>query len=333
MLISFIVPVYNTDKYLQKCIESIYEQGLSYKDFEVIAINDGSTDNSLKLLRELSQRYTNLIIVDQINQGLSAVRNKGVLMAKGQYIQFIDSDDYILPNQLQLILTKECIEKELDLLQFNFKKIINDEEFINEELVVNIPEIMSGINYLERNNIFTSACLFIIRRDFFITNNLFFEEGVVCEGIDWTYKAIYSSNTIKYSNIVYYANNDNPTSICHKPKDLFIRDLVHASFRLYSFFSKKNVFRNNSKFRNKIMLDVKKFLFMAYNYFLYYRTYHLINLNVKETRGFIKIIMKDGIRTNKKEFLILNLWVYMPYIYSIILELRSLFFQYKNNIQ
>jgi glycosyltransferase, group 2 family protein len=122
MLISFIIPVYNTGKYLQKCIESVYCQGLPNEEFEVIAINDGSTDNSFYILESLSRKYSNLLIYDQENQGLSAVRNRGVKIAQGKYVQFLDSDDYLVPDQLQLILTEENIDKEIDLLQFNFKK-------------------------------------------------------------------------------------------------------------------------------------------------------------------------------------------------------------------
>ena len=228
MLISFIIPVYNTGKYLQKCIESVYCQGLPNEEFEVIAINDGSTDNSFYILESLSRKYSNLLIYDQENQGLSAVRNRGVKIAQGKYVQFLDSDDYLVPDQLQLILTEENIDKEIDLLQFNFKKKEGNREFINGELAVNNVNIMSGIKYIIKNNIFTSACFFIIRKDFLLQNSLLFEEGVVCEDIEWTYKTVYKSSRIRYTNIVYYVNNDNPLSICHKPKDFFIKDLVAA---------------------------------------------------------------------------------------------------------
>lgn len=327
MLISFIIPVYNTGKYLQKCIESVYCQGLPNEEFEVIAINDGSTDNSFYILESLSRKYSNLLIYDQENQGSSAVRNRGVKIAQGKYVQFLDSDDYLVPDQLQLILTEENIDKEIDLLQFNFKKKEGNREFINGELAVNNVNIMSGIKYIIKNNIFTSACFFIIRKDFLLQNSLLFEEGVVCEDIEWTYKTVYKSSRIRYTNIVYYVNNDNPLSICHKPKDFFIKDLVAADFKLYSFFVRE-YFGKDKEFRIKIAKDVKKFLFIAYNYFLYYNSFHIINANVKKTCNYIKVLNK-WLGCRGKEKIILNMWTYTPYIFSILLWLRSLYFKYR----
>ena len=88
---SIIVPVYNTAEYLRDCFDSIFHQ--TQKEIEIIAINDGSTDNSLDVLQEIKKEHPELIILSQVNQGLGATRNRGIKLAKGEFIYFLDSDD------------------------------------------------------------------------------------------------------------------------------------------------------------------------------------------------------------------------------------------------
>ena len=96
--ISIIVPIYNTAKYLKRCLDSIMQQSL--EDIEIIAINDGSTDNSLEILQKLSKKDARIKIYTQQNQGLSVARNKGIELAKAEVISFVDSDDTIQKDML-----------------------------------------------------------------------------------------------------------------------------------------------------------------------------------------------------------------------------------------
>ena len=91
--ISITIPIYNVSKYLPKCLNSIF--GQDFKDFEVICVNDGSTDSSLNILKEFSKIYPNLKIITQKNQGLSVARNTGMEQAQGEYIMFVDADDFL----------------------------------------------------------------------------------------------------------------------------------------------------------------------------------------------------------------------------------------------
>lgn len=101
MKISVIIPVYNVEKYLEQCLDSILEQ--NFKDYEVIAINDGSTDKSYNILLEYKEKYDNLIIINNKSKGVGAARNYGVELAKGEYILFLDSDDYVEKNLLDTV--------------------------------------------------------------------------------------------------------------------------------------------------------------------------------------------------------------------------------------
>ena len=91
--ISIIVPVYNTEKYLEKCLNSLISQTL--EDIEILCINDGSTDNSIKILEQYANRDSRIKIINKKNAGVSAARNTGISQAKGEYLGFVDSDDYV----------------------------------------------------------------------------------------------------------------------------------------------------------------------------------------------------------------------------------------------
>lgn len=139
---SIIVPVYNTADYLKECFESIYNQ--TQKEIEVIAINDGSTDNSLEILEEIKREHPDLIIYSQENRGLGDARNKGIELAIGEYIYFIDSDDCLAPEAMETCY-QYAAENHLDVVMFDAevfgdieykkdaydrKKIISDQEAV-----------------------------------------------------------------------------------------------------------------------------------------------------------------------------------------------------------
>ena len=117
--VSVILPVFNVEQYLKECLESVVNQTL--KDIEIICINDGSTDNSLEILNEYAQKDGRFIILSQENQGQGVARNKGVELAKGKYIQFVDPDDWIEPNMLET-LYNFAEEHNSQVVKFNYSE-------------------------------------------------------------------------------------------------------------------------------------------------------------------------------------------------------------------
>lgn len=113
--LSIIVPVYNSEKYLEKCLNSLLNQTTKY-NYEVICINDGSTDNSIEIIKSLSEKFNNLIFETQINQGISAARNAGIIKSKGKYIGFVDNDDFVSNDYVERILN-ECYTHNADIIQ------------------------------------------------------------------------------------------------------------------------------------------------------------------------------------------------------------------------
>jgi glycosyltransferase involved in cell wall biosynthesis len=112
-IISIIVPFYNAEKYLDRCIRSILSQ--TYKDYEIVLVNDGSSDGSLRICQEYANENNNISLVSQDNSGVSAARNRGLSVAKGEYVMFVDSDDYMLPQMCE-IMVDAVEEKNADLV-------------------------------------------------------------------------------------------------------------------------------------------------------------------------------------------------------------------------
>ena len=118
MRLSIIIPVYNVEDYVERCIRSLAEQNVSTNDFEIIVTNDGSPDNSREIIKNLQKEYANILLIDQENQGVSMARNNAINIAKGKYILAIDPDDYVLPNTLNGLLNR-AENDDLDALYSN----------------------------------------------------------------------------------------------------------------------------------------------------------------------------------------------------------------------
>ena len=112
MRLSIIIPMYNVSLYVEKCVRSCLRQDIPYSEYEIILVNDGSTDNTLDIVQSIAREYPNIHIVDQENAGLSIARNVGLSKAAGEYVWFIDSDDWIEDNILSVVL-EQCVGNEV----------------------------------------------------------------------------------------------------------------------------------------------------------------------------------------------------------------------------
>ncbi|MDN6028189.1 MAG: glycosyltransferase [Lactobacillus sp.] len=151
--LSVIIPVYNAQSSIRKCIKSIEDQHVTF-DFEIIAVNDGSTDNSRNVLQQLAVTYPNIVLVQQANLKQAAARNNGLIHASGKYVMFVDSDDYILPGMFQAMITR--MDAGDDLVVCGIQKTYSDHtEIENISALVNEPTRDALLcNYLTRNQEF-----------------------------------------------------------------------------------------------------------------------------------------------------------------------------------
>lgn len=187
--ISVIVPVYNVEKYLTKCIDSILHQTIDKKLIEIILINDGSTDNSLEVCRQFQDVNPNIIVADQENQGPSAARNHGLALAKGEYIQFLDADDWLKDDTSDYI-SRIMDEKKLDIACYDAETInevtgFSEISIYNREKIIKNPEILSGKRFLEsymtKGGFFVHPGMCMYRKSFLQESEIIFPEGRLFE--------------------------------------------------------------------------------------------------------------------------------------------------------
>ena len=120
--LSIIVPIYNVEQYLGKCIDSLLNQDLPHKDYEIILVDDGSPDGCPAICDDYAKTHSNVRVIHRQNGGLSAARNSGIEVAQGRYVQFVDSDDYLEPNVLKTLVEK-MEDDNLDILRFNYQNV------------------------------------------------------------------------------------------------------------------------------------------------------------------------------------------------------------------
>ena len=256
MKFSIIIPVYNASKYLEQCLTSIVNQKIN--NFEVICINDGSTDNSLDILENFRKKYNFFKIITQNNMGQGIARNIGIKNAKGEYICFIDPDDYISPNYISS-LTDFCSHNSPEVLQFNFKYIFEDNPdkivyYNKSEIIENYSNIELNdklfYNYkdLTKNNILHimhNAWGGIYKKEFLEKNNIvfgkyrFLEDNIFCNKI-----LIYAEKIFYIDKYIYYYRIRKDSN-CHleiMPYSLDIFDLVYDHI---IFFKKGDAVKNN----------------------------------------------------------------------------------------
>lgn len=208
MKLSVIVPVYNVSKYLSKCLDSILNQDIERDDYEIIVVNDGSTDNSGEIAQEYADIHFNIQLINQENQGLSGARNTGIMAARGEYIQFVDSDDYLEPNVLSSLIER-IQSDQLDVLRFNYQNVNENYEIFepNKESrpYMDYSEtICNGAEFLnERLGYACYAWQFLLRTD--LVKDCLFKEHILFEDTQWTPRMLRKAQRVSStSEIIYY---------------------------------------------------------------------------------------------------------------------------------
>lgn len=201
-IFSIIVPIYKVEQYLERCIDSLINQ--TEKNIEIILIDDGSPDCCPVLCDHYAERYKNIIVVHKTNGGLSDARNEGIQRANGEYVMFVDSDDYI---------DLEACERLLCFAKNGVDVIVTDG--ISEGKVVNLThsgisnnKIYTGKNFLKESMIYGSipmaAWLYVYRRDFLEANDLTFKRGIYHEDEEFTPRALLLAESVVYSAMSFY---------------------------------------------------------------------------------------------------------------------------------
>lgn len=203
MKLSIIIPVYNAEKHLSRCLDSLLPQGLSPTDYEIILVNDGSTDGSLKIAEAYAAEDSQIKIYSQDNAGIGAARNLGIDKAKGTYLYFIDADDYVVHEVFHLLINRMEIQN-LDLCTFNSEVCTNQHLLPTKgthRFVESEEDVLNGIDYIAKNGFKNEVWWYFIKRDVLNTLNLRFIVGRWIEDSIFTVQLFLNANRIGHENL------------------------------------------------------------------------------------------------------------------------------------
>jgi len=261
--VSIIIPIYNVEQYIEECLLSAMRQTL--KEIEIICVNDGSTDDSMGIVRKYAREDPRIRIVEKENGGLSSARNAGMDAAKGEYILFLDSDDWILPETLEEIYDS-AVKNDLDNVYFNAAVFFDSEE---------IKETESGYsNYYKRKGVYEgvytgaefgekimrngdfrpSACLQMPKREMLKKYGLRFYEGIIHEDNLFTIQSMILEGKVMYIDKCYYQRRMRSDSIVTTQKG------VRNAIGYFTCMQETGRFIRDKELREEYYFEIENYL-------------------------------------------------------------------------
>lgn len=258
---SIIIPVYNVSNYLKKCLDSVFNQ--SFKDFEVIAINDGSTDNSLEILEE----YKDIKIINQENQGLSMARNNGIEASNGEYFILLDSDDYIEKDLL--LKLDESTKNNPDLVRFQVKLVEDDKEINYEEMPFTGLNGVEAFHKIVKYHYIENAWAYLYKKDYYMKNEFYFKPNMLHEDYGLIPCVIIKANKVNSISYVGYnyvqrkgsimndKNYEKEVKKCYDVLEQYLSIINKSDDKIYKSFLANSLIMKTKKLRKE---DFKKFI-------------------------------------------------------------------------
>lgn len=236
-LFSVIVPVYNVEKFLSTCLDSLLNQGLGTDEYEIILVNDGSKDGSLSICEKYREIYSNITVYSQENQGVSKARNFGLSKARGKWVMFVDSDDFICKNSLRYLLDHYCSE-EFDGIRF-WTRIRSDAKFDREmSCEGEVRFIGTGYEFIENFGLDTFCISYVYKRSFLTRNNIHFSPYRIGEDFLFASQFLLANPRICSTSSIAYQYLIHPGSASTS------RDKVHARRCAYDHLEVNKVLIN-----------------------------------------------------------------------------------------
>lgn len=325
--LSIIVPVYNVEKYIRPCIESIFKQDLDEDSFEVIIVNDGTKDRSMERITDIIKQRNNIKVINQDNQGLSVARNNGIAMAKGEYILLPDSDDLLIDNSLAYLI-RLALSSKADLVVADFLKL-NDEE-VNRLDISSIKQKDGTITektgeelFLEDLSPYQSyVWRTLFRRQFILDNKLYYTPGIRYQDVPYTHECyIKAQKCLRVNwNLNIYRRRQGSATYSFRLSQS--RDFCIAIGKTWELSHLENL---SPKMLKKLQDDV--FTSMSVMLWL---TSHAAK-NASERKGVIDFLKKkapdlnlqNGVKQKITTFLFQKMphtFIHLRYLYDIIIE-------------
>ncbi len=257
--ISVIVPAYNAEKYIEKCLDSILNQ--TKKEFEIIVVNDGSKDNTLDILNEYKNSYPHIIrVIDQENQGLSVTRNNAIKEAQGDYLVFIDSDDYIKSDMLEKLFDK-AVSGGYDIVASDVDCVYPDKTVLIES---GVKENIKELSLEDKKKLFFGVYPVVVnkiyKRELFQNEDLFFEPGIWFEDVLFFHKLIPNIKSIGFVKESFYQYIQNPGSITYTYSDK-LKDICFVMDKIVNYYKKEGIFED---YKQELEYMYVRYMFATY---------------------------------------------------------------------
>ena len=268
-LFSIIVPIYDVERYLTQCIESVLAQ--DYSNYELILVDDGSPDNSIDICTKYAKQYSNIVVIHKINGGLSDARNAGIQIARGEYLMFLDSDDYWEGTNILSDLQKIITENNPDVI-FNYLKSVYPDKIVNHYIKRDklTGSFQEDFQDLYQDGIYLGfAWTKVIKKEIIFNNHLLFIKGRNFEDIPWSFSLV--------KHIKDYAIYQNCFYMYRRERKGSISSVVTAKNQVSLFQNLSDVITEikNMKLNNELLPGLKKYVDDIYGYVM--KCYNLLS--------------------------------------------------------
>lgn len=235
-VISFVIPLYNSARWLEKCIYSVLNQDIPESQMEIICVNDGSPDNSAEMARSIAQEHPSIIVIDQPNQGPSGARNTGMRHATGKYLAFVDPDDFVEPNVFGK-LVRQMEDEQLDMLRFNYQIVDEQYRLVEkrpfEKAFDYSPKLMTGAEFIAtRLDIACNIWRYLYRREIITSNNIWCYTGDYIDDTPWLPMVLLKVERMTTCSVVVYNYLERPDSLIRIQTSSMITRRMNGSLLL-----------------------------------------------------------------------------------------------------
>jgi|688.fasta_scaffold216731_2 glycosyltransferase involved in cell wall biosynthesis len=313
MKFSIIVPVFNVKEYLVRCLDSLVYQ--NFQDFEIVIVNDGSTDGSDIICNNYIKKYSNIKLINQSNSGLSSARNTGLKNSSGEYILFVDSDDFIESDTLSTF-SKYLNDNKFDVIVGSAKVLVNNNYYsrLTFTELNNLQKIHTGIEFfkfqLKLNTMHMPVWLYIYNRSFLSKNLLDFKVGILHEDEEFTPRALFKVQSLLFLNYHFYNYILRKNSITNtKSKIINSLHIIQTCIFLKEFYSKVD----DNEFRYLLLNSLATKYFYAFQISRVHRSSKFVD----QSRNFFKGIKLTNKNKLKQLLFYFNKTIFFSFFYFV----------------
>lgn len=336
MKLSIILPCYNVSKYISRCLDTILAIGLSKDEYEILCVDDCSTDNTPDIIRDYQKRYPNLRLIQHTeNKACGGARNTGLYAANGEYVWYIDPDDMVYPQMVTDVLN-QCLLGKLDVICFNYEDIDEEEHILEQPKVFKDTETQNGVIFA--NATFGDSILyhigyvvrFFYRREFLLENRILFPENTGWQDTVYMPQAILLAKRVKGSSALIYRYWHHDTSVCGS----FVIGYSANKIYQWSFNAGVNLYDFSQKLKD---IDTHySFLFenFAKDYYINRFWLFLCKTSFVERNKFYQIIAENNLPIEyvRRQFSKLSQVLLFPLVGRIVAECMAIVYKFKTKI-